>query len=48
MVDDCSIDNSVSLVKELMKEDPRITLYQNTENRGALYTKTKFISKDLS
>ena len=43
MVDDCSIDNTVSLVKELMKEDPRITLYQNTENRGGLYTKTKAI-----
>ena len=44
MVDDCSKDNTVSLVKELMKEDPRITLYQNTENRGTLYTKTKAIS----
>ena len=44
MVDDCSLDNTISLIKELMKEDPRITFYQNTENRGTLYTKTKAIS----
>ena len=41
MVDDCSKDNSVNLIKELMLIDPRIVLYQNEENRGALYTKTK-------
>ena len=41
MVDDCSKDNSVNLIKELMLKDPRITFYQNEENRGALYTKTK-------
>ena len=41
MVDDCSKDNSVHLIKELMIKDPRIILYQNEENRGALYTKTR-------
>jgi len=41
MVDDCSKDNSVNLIKELMKKDPRIRLYQNEENKGALFTKTK-------
>jgi cellulose synthase/poly-beta-1,6-N-acetylglucosamine synthase-like glycosyltransferase len=41
MIDDCSKDNSVRLIKELMIKDPRIILYQNKENRGALYTKTR-------
>ena len=41
MVDDCSKDNSVNLIKELMVKDPRIRLYQNEENKGALFTKTK-------
>lgn len=41
MVDDHSKDNSVKLARELMKEDPRIILLQNNENKGALYTKTK-------
>ena len=26
MVDDCSLDNSVNLIKELMKTEPRIVL----------------------
>ena len=41
MIDDCSKDNSVNLIKKLMIKDPRIILYQNEENRGALYTKTR-------
>ena len=41
MVDDCSQDNSVNLIKELMKTEPRIVLYKNKENKGALYTKSK-------
>ena len=41
MVDDCSKDNSVNLIKELMVKDPRTKLYQNEENKGALYTKTR-------
>ena len=41
MVDDCSKDNSVNLIKELMKSEPRIVLIENKENKGALYTKTK-------
>ena len=41
MVDDCSKDNSVNLIKELMVKDPRIKLYQNDENKGALYTKAR-------
>ena len=41
MVDDCSKDNSVNLIKELMIKEHRIVLYQNEENKGMLYTKTK-------
>ena len=41
MMDDCSKDNSVHLIKELMIKDPRIILYQNEENKGMLYTKTR-------
>ena len=41
IVDDCSKDNTVNKVKEIMKNDPRIILYQNEENKGTLYTKTK-------
>ena len=44
MVDDFSEDNTVSLVKEFMKRDKRIILYQNEENKGILYTKTKGVS----
>ena len=41
MIDDCSQDNSVNLIKELMKTEPRIVLYENKENKGALYSKSK-------
>ena len=41
IVDDCSRDKTVNKIKELMKNDPRIILYQNAENKGTLYTKTK-------
>ena len=43
MVDDCSKDNSLNLIKKLMVYEPRIVLYQNEENRGALFTKVKGI-----
>jgi glycosyltransferase involved in cell wall biosynthesis len=41
MIDDCSKDNSISLIKDLMKNDQRIILLQNKENRGCLYTKAQ-------
>ena len=34
IVDDSSTDNSVSITKGLMKEDPRIILLTNKENKG--------------
>ena len=43
IIDDFSSDNSDKLIKELMKEDPRIVFLSNKENKGALYTKTKGI-----
>ena len=41
MIDDYSSDNSLILIKNLMINEPRIKLYKNNKNRGALYTKTK-------
>lgn len=41
IVDDCSEDNSINLIKKIMKKDKRIVLYKNIENRGTLYTKTR-------
>ena len=38
IVDDDSKDNSVNLIKELMKTEPRIVLLENKENRGQLYS----------
>lgn len=43
MVDDCSKDDSVNIIKKLMEIDHRILLFQNKENRGTLYTKSKGI-----
>ena len=41
MVDDYSSDNSLNMINNLMINEPRIKLYKNEKNRGALYTKTK-------
>ena len=41
MVEDGSQDNSVNLIKELMKTEPRIVLLENKENKGHLYSITK-------
>lgn len=35
IVDDCSGDGTVAIVQDLMKDDSRIHLYQNTTNSGA-------------
>ena len=43
MIDDGSEDNSVNLIKELMKTEPRIVLLENGKNKGILYTKTQAI-----
>lgn len=41
IVDDFSKDNSVKLIKEIMKEEPRIILLENHENKGTLYSKSR-------
>ena len=44
MVDDFSDDDSVKLIKKIMKKEPRIKLYKNDENKGILYTKSKGVN----
>ena len=44
IIDDNSKDNSVDIVKQLIKRDPRIYLYQNKETKGTLYSKSKGVS----
>lgn len=41
IIDDCSKDNSIKLIKKLMIKDHRILLFNNKENKGMLYTKSK-------
>ena len=43
IIDDGSMDNSIKVIKELMKEDDRIKLIRNIENRGTLYSKARGI-----
>ena len=39
LVNDFSKDSSLAIIKELMKEDPRIKLINNEKNMGALYSR---------
>ena len=39
-IDDYSSDNSTKYIKEEQKKDPRIVLYKNKKNMGALYSKS--------
>lgn len=41
IIDDCSKDNSVELIREYVNQDSRIKLLQNHENRGAAETRNK-------
>lgn len=40
IIDDCSTDNSLSIIEKYMKEDERIRLIKNIENRKILYSKS--------
>ena len=40
IVDDASTDDSLKMIEYLQKEDPRIRIIKNTENRGPLYSKS--------
>lgn len=41
IVDDCSKDNSVSIIKKYIEKDCRIKLIQNKENKGAAETRNE-------
>jgi glycosyltransferase involved in cell wall biosynthesis len=43
VVDDCSTDKTVPLIKSLMKKEPRLQLFMNLENKGANYTRNRGI-----
>lgn len=43
IVDDCSSDDSVTLIESLIKDDNRFKLYQNESNCGCGYTKARCI-----
>ena len=40
IVDDCSTDDSLTIVEKYMKEDPRIRLIKNNRNRRILFSKS--------
>ena len=40
LIDDCSTDDSLSIIEKYMKEDERIRLIKNEENRKILYSKS--------
>lgn len=40
VVDDCSSDNSLDILYSLQKEDQRIKIIKNKQNRGTLYTRS--------
>lgn len=41
IVDDCSTDNSVAVIKEIIGNDIRFKIFFNKENKGCGYTKNK-------
>lgn len=43
ILDDCSTDNSVEIIQEIIKGDSRFKLYHNDENSGVGITKAKLI-----
>ena len=46
VLDDCSEDDSVDIIKRTIKDDERFKIFQNKENKGVGFTKAKLI--DLS
>lgn len=43
LIDDCSTDNSVAIIKEILANDPRINLIKNEKNSGPAITRNKGI-----
>ncbi len=46
--DNCSTDNTINIAKEINKSDPRIRIYQNSENIGPVANWRSGISKSTS
>ncbi|TMO69955.1 glycosyltransferase family 2 protein [Pseudoalteromonas aurantia] len=44
VTDDCSTDNTLSLLKELAKEDCRVRVFRNPENSGAALSRNNSIN----
>ena len=40
IIDDASTDDSLKMIENLQKEDPRIRIIKNVENKGPLYSKS--------
>ena len=40
LIDDCSTDNSLEIMNEY-KDHDKVTILQNTENKGCYYTRNK-------
>ena len=45
IVDDCSIDNSIDIIKEYQKDDPRIILLSHDSNEGIIKSRSDGIRK---
>ncbi|MDD3722635.1 MAG: glycosyltransferase family A protein [Lutibacter sp.] len=43
IVDDCSTDDSVSVMKQIIGDDMRFRAYFNTENKGCGFSKNKCV-----
>lgn len=43
IIDDCSTDNSWSIIQEYSKKDQRIIIRKNEKNMGISYTRNKLI-----
>ena len=41
IVDDCSTDQSINIIKKYKQNDKRIKLFKNNKNKGSLYTRYK-------
>lgn len=47
LIDDYSLDNTVKIIQELQKEDPRIKLIKNFKNRGTLFSRSIGVLKSI-
>lgn len=45
IVDDCSSDNTVNIIKSFVAIDNRIRLFENTENKGAAFARNFALNK---